>query len=247
MSTATPSTASATKNGVFFLIGAKPGDAEYAEHIRSALDALEQISQEDPDFKYRHVGSAQDGARKGDWKSAFYEFAKKCPDDITLLVSSPAKYWGDNHTVYLVPDDWCRSTTWSLLDSYKRIISDDGRNTERRLDTVFFTSGGYCPPSHVDNLPSDSRLLSFDTDKIDTGSRFIADIVREAAKTKMAAKDFATAASCVEHSAGYMRPTYQLLWREGFDIKGFVESCSITGQGDGPAVQEERGPRGEAM
>lgn len=220
MSSVTPSTVPATKNGVFFLIGARPGDAEYAEHIRSALDALEQISQEDPEFKYRHVGSAQEGVLEEEWLPAFEEFAKECPDDNTLLISSPAKYVDGRHTgrhtVFLVPEYWWRST-WGLLASCEETISDDSKNVGRKLDTVLFTSGGYCPERHAGELPLGSRLLCFDTDETDTGSRFIADIVREAAKTTMSAEDIAIAASHVEHSAEDQRPSFQLSWRQQYD------------------------------
>lgn len=82
------------------------------------------------------------------------------------------------------------------------------------MDAILFTSGGYCEDANINHLPSESRLMSFDTTKEDTGARYIAPLLKAAANTNLKANSWTQAASSIVQVGGVQRPLYQFSWRE---------------------------------
>ena len=225
---------SQTKNRVFFVVGAKPGDSNYAEHISATNDALEQLSQDSPGFNHQQVGSASQGTDVMEICEGFEELCKKCPRNITLLISAMAADKGQmDYTWNLrAPSDGsryrARCTLRNLLDNIQRF--DCRQEQGLNLDAVLFTSSSYCSAMHVKLLPQKSYLLSFDTDRNDTGSRFVAPILKEAASSGLTAKDIAHAASRVDAIGGATRPAYQLSRRVGTRVENVYGESGATEQ-----------------
>ena len=228
-----------TKYGVLFIVGGKPGDNNYAKQISATHDALQQLSQDFPDFTYQRVGSASHGTACMEVYESFEELSGKCPTGITLLVSAmAAQEAGMDYTLYLRdPSDrssyGAQCTFRDLLKNIQRF--DRQRERGRNLDAMLFTSSSYCWDMHVKLLPQKSYLLSFDTDQNNTGSQFIAPILKEAASSRLRAKDFANAALQVDAIGGAPRPKYQLSQRVGTRVE--------TVYGESRATEQEVRPR----
>lgn len=137
MSSSTAHTIALTKNCVFFIIGAKPGDQEYAEHISDAEATLKEISASHPAFKYERVGSAEKGADDWNVSGRFEKFCRTCLEDVTVLVSSPAEDADNGHTLFLSGAKGSGSLTRKFFDklrtwprSWHRLErTPDGRNS----------------------------------------------------------------------------------------------------------------------
>ena len=242
MSSTTAHTDASTKNCVFFIIGAKPGDQKYAEHISDAEATLKEISASHPAFKFEQVGSTEKGADDWNVSERFAEFCRTCSGDITVLVSSPAEDADNGHTLFLSGAKGSGSLTRKVFDKLRTWL---GRGTdwrERQMDAILFTSGGHCEDDNINRLPSESRLMSFDTTKEDTGARYIAPLLKAAANTDLKANSWTQAASSSVQVGGVQRPLYQFSWR-GRGPKSIIEDCAnlVQSQASGQIQISEAG------
>ena len=249
MSSTIVHTDASTKNCVFFIVGAKPGDQEYAEHISAAGATLKQISTPHSDFKYAQVVSAETGARFLEVIASFERFRRSCSEDVTLLISSPVKDTDYGHALFLSTTRTTGSFTETVFDQLCTWLSRNADQGNCQMNAIHFTSGGYCWNNNIDHLPPKSRLVSFDTDKEDTGSGFIAPLLEAAATTNFKADSWAKAASSIVQVGDIQRPLYRLLLRNG-RIKSIIEERASTHQGQAsrqvqvsdPGFNAQQGP-----